>query len=187
MVIAIGAYDTRACHAAIAARGAAAVIPPRKNGKPWKEHTAGAMTCNETLHSCHRLGRPSGNAGPASPMKPGQDKDALLQVAGRALHVTRLRQAGRRASNQGGDTEPIHSPRNPPHAARRIGLSWERELPAFRGFAQQSPCCHDCAVKSHLRALYSCQRLDKCLILELAFHTFDVYFYPLLHVFWCLQ
>ena len=27
----------------------------------------------------------------------------------------------------------------PPYAARRIGLSWERELPAFRGFAQQSP------------------------------------------------
>jgi hypothetical protein len=65
MVIAIGAYDTRACHAAIAALGAAAVIPPSRNGKPWKEHTAGAMTRNETLRSCHRLDRPSGNAGPA--------------------------------------------------------------------------------------------------------------------------
>ena len=57
MVTADGAYDTRACHAAIAARGAAAVIPPRRNGKPWKEHTAGAMACNEALHSCRRLGR----------------------------------------------------------------------------------------------------------------------------------
>jgi hypothetical protein len=33
IVTADGAYGTRACHAAIAARGAAAVIPPRKNGK----------------------------------------------------------------------------------------------------------------------------------------------------------
>jgi hypothetical protein len=57
MVTADGAYDTRACHAAIAARGAAAVIPPRKNGKPWKEHTAGAATRNDAFRSCHRLGR----------------------------------------------------------------------------------------------------------------------------------
>ena len=31
-----GAYDTRKCHDAIADRGAHAVIPPRKNAKPWK-------------------------------------------------------------------------------------------------------------------------------------------------------
>ena len=36
IVTADGAYDTRACHAAIAARGAAAVIPPRSNGNPGK-------------------------------------------------------------------------------------------------------------------------------------------------------
>lgn len=47
IVTADGAYDTRACHAAIAERGAAAVIPPRKNGKPWKEQTARAVARNE--------------------------------------------------------------------------------------------------------------------------------------------
>ena len=57
MVTADGAYDTRACHAAIAARGAAAVIPPRRNGKLWKEPTPGAMVRNEALRSCRRLGR----------------------------------------------------------------------------------------------------------------------------------
>lgn len=57
MVTADGAYDTRACHAAIAERGAAAVIPPRRNGKPWKEHTAGAAVRNDALRSCRRLGR----------------------------------------------------------------------------------------------------------------------------------
>ena len=35
-VTADGACDTRKCHDAIAERGAAAVIPPRKNAKPWK-------------------------------------------------------------------------------------------------------------------------------------------------------
>lgn len=33
-VTADGAYDTRKCHDAIAERGSAAVIPPRKNAKP---------------------------------------------------------------------------------------------------------------------------------------------------------
>ena len=42
-VTADGAHDTRKCHDAIAERGAAAVIPPRKNAKPWKAVTAGAV------------------------------------------------------------------------------------------------------------------------------------------------
>jgi hypothetical protein len=56
IVTADGACDTRACHAAIAARRAAAVIPPRRNGKPWKELTAGAAVRNDALRSYRRLG-----------------------------------------------------------------------------------------------------------------------------------
>ncbi len=52
-----GAYDTKACHAAIAQRGAQAVIPPRKNGKPWKKTLVGAGARNEALRACQRLGR----------------------------------------------------------------------------------------------------------------------------------
>ena len=52
-----GAYDTKACHAAIAQRGAQAVIPPRKNGKPWKAKLVGAGVRNEALRACQRLGR----------------------------------------------------------------------------------------------------------------------------------
>ncbi|GKT23154.1 hypothetical protein AVHM3334_10720 [Acidovorax sp. SUPP3334] len=48
-----GAYDTKGCHAAIAQRGAQAVIPPRKNGKPWKETPMGAAVRNEALRACH--------------------------------------------------------------------------------------------------------------------------------------
>ena len=52
-----GAYDTRGCHAAIAARGACAVIPARKNARPWVETTPGAQARNEILRSTRRLGR----------------------------------------------------------------------------------------------------------------------------------
>lgn len=56
-VTADGAYDTRKCHDAIANRGAHAVIPPRKNAKPWKSSTAGAIARNEALCASKYLGR----------------------------------------------------------------------------------------------------------------------------------
>ncbi|MFM2069350.1 MAG: hypothetical protein RLZZ584_4259 [Pseudomonadota bacterium] len=37
-----GAYDTQACHDAIALRGAQAVIPTRKNAQPWEAKRPGA-------------------------------------------------------------------------------------------------------------------------------------------------
>ncbi|MBL3553445.1 transposase, partial [Rhodovulum sulfidophilum] len=49
--------DTRKCHDAIADRGAHAVIPPRKNAKPWKTVTAGAVARNEALRASKYLGR----------------------------------------------------------------------------------------------------------------------------------
>jgi transposase len=56
-VTADGAYDTRKCHDAIANRGAHAVIPPRKNAKPWTTVTAGAVARNEALRVSKYLGR----------------------------------------------------------------------------------------------------------------------------------
>ncbi|MDO5604801.1 MAG: IS5 family transposase [Paracoccus sp. (in: a-proteobacteria)] len=56
-VTADGAFDTRKCHDAIAARGAAAIIPPRKNAKPWKPDTAGAIARNDILRTSRRVGR----------------------------------------------------------------------------------------------------------------------------------
>ena len=52
-----GAYDTCKCHDAIADCGAYAVIPPRKNAKPWKTVTAGAVARNEALRASNYLGR----------------------------------------------------------------------------------------------------------------------------------
>jgi Transposase DDE domain len=56
-VTADGAFDTRKCHDAVAARGATAIIPPRKNAKPWKPNTAGAIARNEILRTSKRIGR----------------------------------------------------------------------------------------------------------------------------------
>lgn len=56
-VTADGAFDTRKCHDAIAARGAAAIIPTRRNAKPWKPDTAGALARNEILRTLTRIGR----------------------------------------------------------------------------------------------------------------------------------
>ena len=56
-VTADGAYDTRRCHNVIAARGAAAIIPPRKNAQLWKPTTAGSIARNEAARACKYLGR----------------------------------------------------------------------------------------------------------------------------------
>ena len=56
-VIADGAYDTRKCHEAIAARNAHAVIPPRKNAKPWKPTSPGAIARNDAVNAQRYLGR----------------------------------------------------------------------------------------------------------------------------------
>jgi hypothetical protein len=53
-----GAYDTRGCHDAIAARGAQAIIPPRRNAKLWKADSAGAVCRNEASRACKRFGWP---------------------------------------------------------------------------------------------------------------------------------
>jgi hypothetical protein len=55
--VADGAFDTRKCHDAIAARNADAVIPPRKNAKLWKADTPGARARNEAVRSSKYLGR----------------------------------------------------------------------------------------------------------------------------------
>jgi hypothetical protein len=56
-VSADGAYDTRACHEAIAHRQATAIIPIRRNARPWAESRAGARARNEILRATWESGR----------------------------------------------------------------------------------------------------------------------------------
>lgn len=52
-----GAQDTRKCHDAFPDRNARAIIPPRKNAKPWKPISAGAIARNEAANASRYLGR----------------------------------------------------------------------------------------------------------------------------------
>ena len=67
-----GAHDTRGCHAAIAGRSACAVIPARKNARPWLENAPGAQARHRQLnpppwpHDQAAVER-------VSPPKPGRD------------------------------------------------------------------------------------------------------------------
>ena len=52
-----GAYDGRASRDAMTDRGADAIIPPRRNAKPWKKDSPGAGARNEALRFITRFGR----------------------------------------------------------------------------------------------------------------------------------
>jgi DDE family transposase len=52
-----GACDTRTAHEAAAARAAALLVPPRRNGRPWQTRTGGAEARNEALRAVRHLGR----------------------------------------------------------------------------------------------------------------------------------
>ncbi|WP_180128713.1 MULTISPECIES: IS5 family transposase [unclassified Acinetobacter] len=52
-----GAYDTKRCHQVIADRQGHAVIPPRKNAKPWKDTKSSSLERNELLRTIKRVGR----------------------------------------------------------------------------------------------------------------------------------
>ena len=56
-VTADGAYDTRRCHTAIIERQATAIIPIRKNGRPWKEDGPAAAARNDILRATRHCGR----------------------------------------------------------------------------------------------------------------------------------
>jgi hypothetical protein len=56
-VTADGAYNTRKCHEAIAARDAHVMIPPRKNAKPWKPTSDGAIARNDAVNAQRYLSR----------------------------------------------------------------------------------------------------------------------------------
>ncbi|MEX3548542.1 MAG: transposase, partial [Burkholderia sp.] len=52
-----GAYDTKTCHAQIAARGAAPSIPPREGATPWPESTPSAAWHNAAIDAIAQSSR----------------------------------------------------------------------------------------------------------------------------------
>jgi hypothetical protein len=145
-VTADGAYDTRKCHDAIADRGAAAIIPPRKNAKPWKTVTAGAVARYEALRASEYLGRALWDDGAGTTPKPRRDlsragkqsgglfsrrMDALRETAGAAPHGAGLRPSGSGVPGSCRDPEQLHRARHPRHKGRGISLSGDRGSPAI--------------------------------------------------------
>lgn len=72
-VTAIGAFDTRTRHDVIAARGAAALIPPRKNAKPWKRRAKVPATkpCASHVAQAGRSGADGAAITAEAALKPG--------------------------------------------------------------------------------------------------------------------
>ena len=151
-VTADGAFDTRKCHDAIAARGAAAIIPPRKNAKPWKPDTPGAVARNEALRASKRFGRTiwrrwSGYHRRSRVETKMHCVKLLGQPSGIASyqwqecprHGARLRPPGGGVPSQGGRPERLHRPWHPRHRGRGISPSGERGSPTIKRFVQQSP------------------------------------------------
>ena len=56
-----GAYDTKQCRQVIADRQVHAVIPPKKNAKPWKDTKSSSLERNELLRTVKRLAGHYGN------------------------------------------------------------------------------------------------------------------------------
>ncbi len=95
-----GACDTRKYHDAIADRGAAAIMPPRRNDRPRKPATAGAQAGNEALRTIEVPGSGAlGTVERLSPPKPRRDGNALRQTLGPTPRGARIRPSGGRVPN----------------------------------------------------------------------------------------
>ncbi len=135
-----GAYDTKGCHAAIAARGAVALIPTRKNGQLWKENTAGAKARNETLCATRRLGRTIWKRWSH------YHRRSLVETKMRCFKLLGERVMARDFDRQVAELqvraavlESLHPARNTCDGARGINPSRVRGNSTCNGFVQQSP------------------------------------------------
>ena len=134
-VTADGACDTRRCHTAIIDREATAIIPIRKNGRPWKEDCPAAIARNETLRATRHYGRRrrayAAPLGPRSRLhlealdgipcpKPDRSEGALSLSLWRAHRRKRPGPPNRRNSDPHRTHEPLLGPRNGRHRSRRL-------------------------------------------------------------------
>lgn len=125
-VTADGAFDTRKYHDAIAERGAAAIIPPHKNARPWKPGTAGLP---HAMKSCaHRSVsvEPSGDDGSVTTAEAVQKPRCLVSSSSGSA----CRRGNSTVRLQGSRSVSSSSTASPPsaHSSQRsqAGLSEQR-------------------------------------------------------------
>ena len=106
--------------------GCRGVIPPRKNAKPWKPDTAGAVARNGILHLEARRADHMATMERLSSPKPCRDKMHCVKLLGQRLSArnstVRSRIPGARCRLNG------FAARNTRHRGRRIGLSGKGKL-----------------------------------------------------------
>lgn len=137
-VTAYGAYDTRKCHDAIAARGADAVIPPRKNAKPWKPTSAGANARNEAVNASRYLGRTLWRRWSGYHRRSRvESKMNCVKLLGQSLMARHFDRRGSPKPRR--RAQSLHRSGHTKHRDRRISPSGERGSLPINGFAQQSP------------------------------------------------
>ena len=164
-VTADGAFGTRKCHDAIAARGAAATSgihlnqwrscpPPASQECQAVEtrHPGGHRTQRYPAQIKARWSNHLAAMEPLSPQKSGRDvsrirkqspglfsrrSDALRQALGPAPVRTRLRPSGRRVPRARRRAKRLHSHPHTHHRRRRITPSGERGAPVLTRFVQK--------------------------------------------------
>jgi hypothetical protein len=126
-VTADGAYDTRRCHTAIIDRQATAIIPIRKNGRPWKEDCPAAIARNETLRATRHYGRAFWKRWTGYHVRSRiEAKMRCLKAFGERIAARAPRQPDRRNPDPRRTHEPLQRPRNRRDRSRGLRPEGER-------------------------------------------------------------
>ena len=137
-ITADGAYDGRACRDAIVSRGADAIIPPRRNAKPWKKDSPGAAGRNEALRAIKRLGRTIWRRWSGDHRRSRvETKMNCMKLLGQRLAARDFDRTDRGTPGPHRNPQPLHRTRHPRHAARGLTPDGQRGPPFFRRFVQQ--------------------------------------------------
>lgn len=161
-VTADGAYDTRRCHTAIIDRQATAIIPIRKNGRPWKEDCPAACARNESLRATRHYGRAFWKRWTGYHARSRIEarmrclkafgeriaaRDPDRQTA--EIHIRVLRRLSRTDGVRLLSHEPLQRPRHRRDRSRRLRSTGKGDVTSQARVAQQRPVRGTCLPNWH--------------------------------------
>ena len=127
-VTADGAYDTRGCRDAIANRGADAVIPPRRNAKPWEKDSPGVEARNEALRAIKRLGRTIWRRWSGYHRRSrAETKMNCMKLLGQKLMARDFDRQTAELHARHRHPQPLYRARHPRHTTRRLTAAGKGE------------------------------------------------------------
>jgi hypothetical protein len=137
-VTADGAYDSHKCHEAITARDAHEVVLPRKNAKPWKPTSAGAIARNNSVNAQRYLGRTLWRSWSGYHRR-SRFETKMHCITTRPIgNGSALRAAGRRNPNPLHNPQSLHCSCYICHGTWIMCASGKRERTSFTRFVQQN-------------------------------------------------